>query len=57
MIPARPSEDLENRPGFGATLATILLPVVLMLSKALVDIIVDDPEHTVQRVFDVIGSR
>ncbi len=53
---ARPSEDLENRPGFGATLATILLPVVLMLSKALVDIVVDDPTHTVQRVFDVIGS-
>ncbi|NKQ28134.1 GntP family permease [Streptomyces galbus] len=56
MIPQRPSEELERRPGFGATLATILLPVVLMLAKALVDIVVDDPEHTVQRVFDVIGS-
>ncbi|MGW2048122.1 GntP family permease [Streptomyces sp. NPDC001858] len=56
MIPQRPSEDLERRPGFGATLATILLPVVLMLSKALVDIVVDDKENTVQRVFDVVGS-
>ncbi|MFD4576777.1 GntP family permease [Streptomyces sp. NPDC058417] len=56
MIPQRPSEDLEKRPGFGATLATILLPVVLMLAKALVDIVVDDPEHGVQRVFDVVGS-
>ncbi|MGV9530869.1 GntP family permease [Streptomyces cellulosae] len=56
MIPQRPSEDLERRPGFGATLATILLPVVLMLAKALVDIVIDDPEHNVQRVFDVIGS-
>ncbi|CAL9594156.1 gluconate:H+ symporter [Streptomyces althioticus] len=56
MVPQRPSEDLERRPGFGATLATILLPVVLMLAKALVDIVIDDPEHTVQRVFDVIGS-
>ncbi|MBC2903374.1 gluconate:H+ symporter [Streptomyces cupreus] len=56
MIPQRASEDLEKRPGFGATLATILLPVVLMLSKALVDIIIDDPENTTQRVFDVIGS-
>ncbi|CAL9611079.1 gluconate:H+ symporter [Streptomyces sp. Tu 3180] len=56
MIPQRPSEDLEKRPGFGATLATILLPVVLMLAKALVDIVVDDPENTVQRVFDVVGS-
>lgn len=52
----RPSEDLEKRPGFGATLATILLPVVLMLSKALVDIVIDDPTHVVQRVFDVAGS-
>ncbi len=56
MIPQRPSQELERRPGFGATLATILLPVVLMLSKALVDIVVDDPTHTVQRVFDVVGS-
>ncbi|WP_264924407.1 GntP family permease [Streptomyces sp. A012304] len=56
MIPQRPSEELEKRPGFGATLATILLPVVLMLAKALVDIVVDDPENTVQRVFDVVGS-
>ncbi|MGW0333632.1 GntP family permease [Streptomyces sp. NPDC003011] len=52
----RASEELERTPGFGATLGTILLPVVLMLSKALVDIVVDDPTHTVQRTFDVIGS-
>ncbi|MFE5588810.1 GntP family permease [Streptomyces sp. NPDC056549] len=56
MIPSRPSEDLEKRPGFGATVATILLPVVLMLVKALVDIVVDDPENGVQKVTDVIGS-
>ncbi|WP_335941185.1 GntP family permease [Streptomyces sp. PTD5-9] len=56
MIPQRPSEELDRRPGFGATLATILLPVVLMLVKALVDIVVDDPENHVQRVTDVIGS-
>ncbi|MFI6015659.1 GntP family permease [Streptomyces sp. NPDC051243] len=56
MIPSRVSEDLDKRPGFGPTLATILLPVVLMLSKALVDIVIDDPGNTVQRVFDVIGS-
>ncbi|MGI5470513.1 gluconate:H+ symporter [Streptomyces sp. CA-132043] len=56
MIPQRPSEDLEKRPSFGATLSTVLLPVVLMLAKALVDIVVDDPEDHVQRVFDVIGS-
>jgi GntP family gluconate:H+ symporter len=56
MLPQRPSEDLEKRPGFGATVATVLLPVVLMMAKALVDIVVDDPGHTVQRVTDVIGS-
>ncbi|MEU0390914.1 GntP family permease [Streptomyces chartreusis] len=56
MIPQRAAEDLEKRPGFGATLFTILLPVILMLAKALVDIVVDDPENLVQRVFDVIGA-
>ncbi|MFE9569673.1 gluconate:H+ symporter [Streptomyces sp. NPDC006692] len=56
MVPARPSEDLERRPSFGATLATVLLPVVLMLAKALVDIVVDDPKNPLQRVTDVIGS-
>ncbi|PAX82974.1 GntT/GntP/DsdX family permease, partial [Streptomyces albidoflavus] len=56
MIPQRATEETDRRPSFGATLATVLLPVVLMLAKALVDIVVDDPESGVQRVFDVIGS-
>ncbi|MEU0168941.1 GntP family permease [Streptomyces iakyrus] len=56
MIPQRASEELDERPGFGATLFTVLLPVILMLAKALVDIVVDDPENLVQRVFDVIGA-
>lgn len=56
MIPARPPEDLEKRPGFGATVATVLLPVVLMLVKALVDIVVGNPDNPVQKVTDVIGS-
>ncbi|MER7781303.1 gluconate:H+ symporter [Streptomyces albidoflavus] len=56
MIPQRATEDTDRRPSFGATLATVLLPVVLMLAKALVDIVLDDPEAGVQRVFDVIGS-
>ncbi|MFE1247847.1 GntP family permease [Streptomyces sp. NPDC058741] len=56
MIPQRASEDLDKRPGFGATLFTVLLPVILMLAKALVDIVIDDPENVVQRVFDVIGA-
>ncbi|MEU4346514.1 gluconate:H+ symporter [Streptomyces sp. NPDC023838] len=56
MVPARPSEDLEKRPSFVATVSTVLLPVVLMLAKALVDIVVDDPKNHLQRVTDVIGS-
>lgn len=45
-----------RRPGFGVTLATVLLPVVLMLAKALADIVVDDPEQRVQQVLDVLGT-
>ncbi len=56
MIPDRASQGLAQRPSFGATISTILLPVVLMLVKALVDIVVDNPADTVQRVFDVIGN-
>ncbi|MEU1282373.1 gluconate:H+ symporter [Streptomyces sp. NPDC005805] len=56
MIPQRASEELEKRPGFAATVSTVLLPVVLMMAKALVDIVVDDPANPVQRVTDVIGS-
>ncbi|WP_432091969.1 GntP family permease [Streptomyces sp. NRRL F-5630] len=56
MTPKRASDDLEKTPGFFATVATLLLPVVLMLLKAIVDIIVDDPADLTQRVFDVIGN-
>ncbi|MFK8907312.1 gluconate:H+ symporter [Streptomyces sp. YS-3] len=56
MVPARPSEELRTRPSFVATVSTVLLPVVLMLVKALVDIVVDDPKNHLQRVTDVIGS-
>ncbi|MFE5868057.1 GntP family permease [Streptomyces roseifaciens] len=56
LIPQRPSAELERRPSFAVTVATVMLPVVLMLAKALVDIVVDDPKNHVQRVTDVIGS-
>ncbi len=56
MIPQRPSEELDRRPSFGATLATILLPVFLMLLNALVEIVVDDPANGLQKVTMVIGS-
>ena len=46
----------ERRPSFAVTIATILLPVVLMLAKALADIVIDDPEDGVQKALDVIGN-
>jgi GntP family gluconate:H+ symporter len=52
----REDEDVANRPSFGSTLATVLLPVVLMMAKAVVDIVVDDPDNKVQQVFDVVGN-
>ncbi|WP_243056662.1 GntP family permease [Nocardioides sp. SR21] len=51
-----PDRDDSNRPSFGVTIATVLLPVVLMLSKAVADIVIDDPDDMVQQVFDVIGN-
>jgi GntP family gluconate:H+ symporter len=56
LTPARASDDLERRPSFAATVCTVLLPVVLMLAKALVDVLVDDKSSLVFRVFDVVGS-
>ncbi|MFF7159176.1 gluconate:H+ symporter [Streptomyces sp. NPDC008139] len=56
MTPARASDDLERRPSFAATTCTMLLPVVLMLAKALVDVIVDDQSSLTYRIFDVIGT-
>ena len=50
------TEQREHTPSFGAVLATILLPVVLMLGKALVDVVIDDPKAGLQRAFDFIGS-
>jgi GntP family gluconate:H+ symporter len=56
MVPESSAEETERRPGFGATLVTVLLPVVLMLIKALIDIVIDDPKNMTQRVADVIGT-
>lgn len=50
------TEPTGPTPRFGAVLGTILLPVTLMLMKALADVVIDDPKSLVQRVFDVIGS-
>ncbi|MCV7225603.1 GntP family permease [Mycolicibacterium komossense] len=46
----------RRRPSFGVTLFSVLLPVVLMLGKALVDIFVDDKKQLVRQVFDILGT-
>nr|WP_203673186.1 MULTISPECIES: gluconate:H+ symporter [unclassified Streptomyces] len=56
LTPARASDDLERRPSFTATVCTMLLPVALMLAKALVDVMVDDQQSLVYRTFDVLGT-
>jgi gluconate:H+ symporter, GntP family len=51
------SDEVKRPPSFIVTLATILFPVVLMLLKALADIIWNDhPDNTARVVFDFIGE-
>ncbi|MDN3352109.1 gluconate:H+ symporter [Actinomadura sp. DC4] len=45
----------QRRPGFALTVATVLLPVVLMLGKAVADVWLDKGD-TVRTVLDAIGT-
>jgi GntP family gluconate:H+ symporter len=45
----------RQRPSFGVTLFSVLLPVGLMMGKALVDIFIDDENAMLRQTFDVIG--
>jgi gluconate:H+ symporter, GntP family len=47
--------DLKRRPSFGITMFSILLPVALMLGKALVDIFIKVETNVVRQIFDVLG--
>jgi len=49
-------EEHTQRPSFAITIASILLPVVLMLGKSLADIIIDDPTQRLQQILDVLGT-
>ena len=44
------------RPSFGATIATIATAVVLMLAKAVADIVAPDSAGVVKRVVDFLGT-
>ncbi|GAA3464607.1 GntP family permease [Saccharothrix longispora] len=48
-------DPAKPRPSFGVTLATVLLPVVLMMGKALADIVADEG-NPVRAVLDFLGT-
>jgi len=50
------SDDVKRPPSFTTTLATILFPVVLMLLKALADIIWDNSMPKARVIVDFIGE-
>lgn len=52
----RPEDIGDRRPSFRATLFSVLLPVALMLGKALVDIFIDDENQWFRRIFDTLGT-
>ncbi len=45
-----------RRPSFGITLTTVLLPVVLMLAKAIADVVDENGHGAVKRALDFIGT-
>jgi GntP family gluconate:H+ symporter len=49
-------DETRRRPTFGITLASVLLPVVLMLGKAAVDIFIDDKKQLLRQTFDILGT-
>jgi GntP family gluconate:H+ symporter len=54
LVPERADTD-KPRPSFAATLTTVLLPVVLMLAKALSDILLGK-ENQARKVLDFVGD-
>ncbi len=53
---ATPTEPVTRRPGFAAAIISITLPVVLMLIRAIAELVIDDPENGVQKTLDFIGT-
>ncbi len=53
---ALPEGQQRRRPSFGITLFSVLLPVVLMLGKALVDIFISDDGQWFRQIFDTLGT-
>lgn len=49
-------DETARRPSFVVTMATVLLPVTLMLARAIAEIAIDDEEQPVQRVLAILGE-
>ncbi|MEC3953139.1 gluconate:H+ symporter [Nocardia sp. CDC153] len=49
-------KEQKPRPSFAATLATILLPVVLMLGSAVFDVVSPKSGSSVKKLLDVLGT-
>jgi GntP family gluconate:H+ symporter len=45
-----------KRPSFAITMFSVLLPVVLMLGKAIAEIFISDDDQIVRQVLDVLGT-
>jgi GntP family gluconate:H+ symporter len=45
-----------REPALGATIFTVLLPIALMLIRAVVELTIDDPKNTLQKVTDILGN-
>ena len=55
-VTTRPQTRTERRrPSFGMTMFSVLLPVGLMMGKALVDIFIEDENNLVRQIFDTLG--
>jgi GntP family gluconate:H+ symporter len=50
------ASEIPRRPSFGVTLFSVLLPVALMLGKALADIFIVDKNHWFRAAFDLLGT-
>jgi GntP family gluconate:H+ symporter len=50
------SQPTRRRPSFSATLGTVLLPVILMLAKAVADVVDEKGSGAAKRFLDFVGN-
>ncbi|KAA0022592.1 GntP family permease [Antrihabitans cavernicola] len=50
------AKSREHRPSFGAALLAVLIPVILMLGKAIADVVAADSKSPAKSVLDFLGT-